>query len=159
MSILPPHASSEAEKEWVESNRDEFAELRSHDASKISYDFQKVTAQACLLINGGAATAVVALLAKDKVDPTILRNVPVCLCLYSLGVAVSAFMMFSSMMRSERWNYFWYHFAYTGIEDRAREQESRALWWERAVQYAFSVAIGCFLAASVWLSVALSIEK
>jgi hypothetical protein len=89
MSILPEHSSKEEQQKWIEDERDEFAELRSHDASKISYDFQKVTAQSCLLINGGAATAVLALLAKDKVDPSLLKTVPWCLALYATGVAAS----------------------------------------------------------------------
>jgi hypothetical protein len=93
--------------------RDEFAEARSHEASKISYDFGKATAQAGLIINGGAATAVIALLAKDKVDPLILRTVPWCLGIYAIGVAASAMMMFAAMMHADNWNYFWYHLAYT----------------------------------------------
>jgi hypothetical protein len=59
---------------------DEFGRARSHEASKIAYDLCKTTAQSCLLINGGAATAVLALLAKEHVDSTILRYVP-----YALG--------------------------------------------------------------------------
>ena len=58
---------------WIETT-----EARSHEASKISYDFGKAAAQAGLIINGGAATAVIALLAKDKVDPIIFKTVPWC---------------------------------------------------------------------------------
>jgi hypothetical protein len=155
MSILPEHNSQKEAEDWEKLDRDEFAELRSHDASKISYDFQKTTAQACLLINGGAATAVVALLAKEKVEPAISRAVPWCLSLYAIGVAVSAFMMFCSMMRSERWNYFWYHFSYTADEARAREHEAKAIRWERIVQIAFVASIACFLLASFGLAIAL----
>jgi hypothetical protein len=54
----------------------EFASSRSHEASKTSYDLCKSIAQACMLINGGAATAVVALLAKDKVDAALLTYIP-----------------------------------------------------------------------------------
>lgn len=154
MTILPEHGSEKEADEWAKQDRDEFAEQRSHDASKIAYDFQKTTAQACLLINGGAATAVVALLAKE-VDAAILKTVPWCLCIYALGVAISAFMMFCSMMRSEGWNYFWYHFSYTTDEKRGREHEARAVWWERAVKYAFAAAIACFLIASFWLAISL----
>ena len=52
-----------------------------YEASKIAYDLSKTTAQSCLLINGGAATAVLALLAKDHVDAAIVRYVP-----WALGV-------------------------------------------------------------------------
>lgn len=156
MSILPEHKSEEDAEEWASAERDDFAEMRSHEASKIAYDFQKTTAQACLLINGGAATAVVALLAKDKVDLVLLKTVPWCLCFYAIGVAVSAFMMFCSMMRSEGWNYFWYHFAYTADETRGRDHEAKAIWWETAVKISFVAAIGCFLIASFWLAMSFS---
>ncbi len=72
MRVLPKHSSPEAEKEWVESELDELAEERSLEASEIAYDFGKATAQAGLIINGGAATAVIALLAKDKGDPPVI---------------------------------------------------------------------------------------
>jgi hypothetical protein len=159
MSVLPKHDSNEAEKKWEEQDRDEFAESRSHDASKISYDFQKVTSQSCLVINGGAATAVIALLAKEKVDPAILKIVPWCLGLYAIGVAVSAFMMFSAMKRADGWNYFWYHFSYTTNEAETRANESNATWWEKAVQLSFTVAIGCFLVASIILAGVLVLAK
>jgi hypothetical protein len=155
VSILPEHESEKQAEEWAKEDRDEFAELRSHDTSKISYDFQKTTAQSCLLINGGAATAVVALLAKEKVAPEILRSVPWCLSLYAVGVAVSAFMMFCSMMRSEGWNYVWYHLSYTANEARGREYEAKAKWWERWVQWSFVAAIACFLFSSLGLALAL----
>jgi hypothetical protein len=156
MSILPEHSSKEEQQKWIEDERDEFAELRSHDASKISHDFQKVTAQSCLLINGGAATAVLALLAKDKVDPSLLKTVPWCLALYATGVAASAVMMFCAMMLAENWNYFWYHFAYTADEVRGRASERKAARWQRLVRTSFVAAMLCFLVASLVLAIALT---
>jgi hypothetical protein len=81
--------------------RDEFAETRSHEAVKTSYDFSKAAAQAGLIINGGAATAVIALLAKDKVEPIIFKIVPWCLTIYAIGVAASAIMMYCAMMHAD----------------------------------------------------------
>jgi hypothetical protein len=77
-----------------------------HEASKISYDFGKAAAQAGLIINGGAATAVIALLAKDKVDPVIFKIVPWCLAIYAIGVTASAIMMYCAMMYADRWNFY-----------------------------------------------------
>jgi hypothetical protein len=136
--------------------RDEFAELRSHDASKISYDFQKVTAQSCLLINGGAATAVLALLAKDKIDPLLYTIVPWCLAGYAAGVALSALMMYSAMMLAENWNYFWYEFAYNDDEPRARKNQKKAAFWQVVVRGCFVCAVVCFIASSLMLSIAMS---
>src|SRR5882757_1195652 len=100
--------------------RDQFAEERSHEAVKISYDFGKAAAQAGLIINGGAATAVIALLAKDKVDPIVFKTVPWCLTIYAIGVTASAVMMYCSMMHADNWNYYWYHLAYTTDKPSAR---------------------------------------
>jgi hypothetical protein len=52
---------------------DKFASDRSHKASEIAYDLCKVTAQSCLLINGGAATAVITYLAKDNIDRALFH--------------------------------------------------------------------------------------
>jgi hypothetical protein len=101
----------------------EFASARSHEASKASYDLCKTIAQACLLINGGASTAVVALLAKDRVDVALLTWIPWGLGTYALGVAVSAFMLYCVMMTAEHWNYFWYHSSYDIDERQALESE------------------------------------
>jgi hypothetical protein len=155
----PEHSSSEDQEKWAKDDRDDFAELRSHDASKIAYDFQKVTAQSCLLINGGAATAVLALLAKDKIDPALLKTVPWCLALYAVGVAASAVMMFCAMMLAEKWNYFWYHFAYTADEARGRANEKKAGGWQKMVRASFVSAMLCFLAASLILATALAYQK
>jgi hypothetical protein len=87
----------------AESAEDKFAAERSHKASALAYDLCRVTAQACLLINGGAATAVLALLAKDKVDPTLFHTVPWSLGFYALGVTVSAVMMSCTMMMADYW--------------------------------------------------------
>jgi hypothetical protein len=136
--------------------RDEFAEARSHEASKISYDFGKATAQAGLIINGGAATAVIALLAKDKVDPLILRTVPWCLGIYAIGVAASAMMMFAAMMHADNWNYFWYHLAYTADTPKARENEKIAAFWGRLVRLSFALTILTFLLASIVLAITMT---
>jgi hypothetical protein len=96
-------------EEAVEKIVDEFGRQRSHEASKIAYDMCKTTAQSCLLINGGAATAVLALLAKDHVDAAIIKNVPWALGGYAVGIALSAIMLFCIMMMADYWNYSWFH--------------------------------------------------
>jgi hypothetical protein len=112
-----------------------------------------------LLINGGAATAVIALLAKDKVDPALLKTVPWCLCIYATGVASSAIMMFCAMMLAENWNYFWYHFAYTADEPQARVNEANATYWRARVRVSFVAAIICFTVASMILAVGMASVK
>jgi hypothetical protein len=96
-------------EEAVEKIVDEFGRQRSHEASKIAYDMYKTTAQSCLVINGGAAAAVLALLAKDHVDAAIIKNVPWALGGYAVGIALSAVMLFCIMMMADYWNYSWFH--------------------------------------------------
>jgi hypothetical protein len=46
-----------------------YAEERSQQDSRISNENARAAAQSAVLVNGGAATAVLAFLAKDKIDP------------------------------------------------------------------------------------------
>ena len=131
---------------------DEFGRERSHEASKIAYDLSKTTAQSCLLINGGAATAVLALLAKDHVDAAIVRYVPWALGGYALGVAVGAFMLFCVMMMADYWNYFWYHAAYVGNDEDAGAAEAVANRWQWAFYFVFALAIALFLGSSLFVA-------
>jgi hypothetical protein len=60
-----------------------YAGERSQQDSRISNENARAAAQSAVLINGGAATAVLAFLAKDKIDPmcsapppTVLLGMP-----------------------------------------------------------------------------------
>jgi hypothetical protein len=64
-------------------------------------------------------------LAKDKVDPAILKTVPWCLTIYALGVTASATMMYCAMMHADKWNFYWYYLAYTADTPSAVESEKR----------------------------------
>jgi hypothetical protein len=131
---------------------EKFAAERSHKASEVAYDFNKSTAQACMLINGGAATAVLAFLAKDAIDPTILKSAPYCLVGYALGVVSSAMMMFAMMKHASHWNYFWYYGSYHVLEEYARESERRASWWSAVIHACFASAMLFFVTASFVLA-------
>jgi hypothetical protein len=123
-----------------------FATDRSHKASEIAYDLCKVTAQACLLINGGAATAVIAFMSKDKIDPHLFHIVPWCLGGYAIGVLTSAAMMFCVMMNADYWNYHWYNISYADDDKGAANYEAVADRWHTALYVCFVVAVIFFLA-------------
>jgi hypothetical protein len=123
----------------TDDREDVFAYARSNEASKFAYESCKVIAQSCLLINGGAATAVVALLSKDKVDQSILTWVPYGLGAYALGVVFSAVMLFCVMMMADQWNYAWYWWSYGDDEELAEQSETSAHHWHKGV-YTFFVA-------------------
>jgi hypothetical protein len=143
MSDSTDRPESEA-VELVDYEVDEFATARSHEASKIAYDICKVIAQSCLLINGGAATAVIALLSKDKVDQALLTWVPMGVSAFALGVVFSACMLFCVMMTADNWNYAWYWWSYGGNQKIADACETRAAWWHKGVYAFFVVPILCF---------------
>jgi hypothetical protein len=108
----------------------------------------KTTAQSCLLINGGAATAVLALLAKDHVDSAIIKNVPYALGGYALGVALSAVMLFCIMMMADYWNYFWYHASYVENDEGAEGAEKIANRWQ--CRHRLSVDCRIFRVSDAW---------
>lgn len=130
----------------------DFETARSHKGSELAYELCKSTAQACLLMNGGAATAVLAFLSKDKIDAPLFHAVPYCLALYGVGVAASAVMLFCVMMNADYWNYYWYYLAYVGDEKTAKAQEPVADKWHNAFLGCFLLTVGCFLFASFTLA-------
>lgn len=132
----------------TKATKDEFAETRSHEASKTAYDLCRVTAQSCMLINGGSATAVIAFLAKDKVEPVLYSTVPYALAGYATGLLFSALMMFSVMMMADYWNYYWYAVSYTKSDEDADRYELTACRWHKLVYVLFALALVCFLCAS-----------
>ena len=67
---------------------------RSLAASQTSNEHSRAVGQACILINGGAATAVIAFLAKDKLEASIFSQAAICLAGYAVGVFFATAMMF-----------------------------------------------------------------
>ena len=137
-------AVAEMEAAEKEEKDDKFAYARSHEASKFAYETCKVIAQSCLLTNGGAATAVVAMLSRDKVDQAVLTWVPWGVGAYALGVVFSAVMLFCVMMMADNWNYAWYWWSYGGDTKAGDECETKAGRWHKAVYTFFIVPIICF---------------
>jgi hypothetical protein len=87
--------------------RQTFAVDRSQKDAESSTATARSTAQAAILINGGAATAVLAFLAKEKLDPLVLKIASICLAGYALGVVVGACMMFCSVRSLEHYSSRW----------------------------------------------------
>jgi hypothetical protein len=135
---------------------DAFMQERSHRASDTAYEIGKSTAQACLLINGGAATAVLAVLAKEHPPAIPQMLTGFSLGLYALGVAMAAVMMFSVMRMADEWNYFWYWMSHGNDLKKGRKAESAAHMWKALVFGTFTFSIACFVVASTLLACGLS---
>jgi hypothetical protein len=152
-------ATEKDEEKEKEEKEDEFAYARSHEASKFAYETCKAIAQSCLIINGGAATAVIALLSKDRVDQAVLTWVPWGLGGYALGVVFSAVMLFCVMMMADNWNYAWYWWSYGDEEKFGDEFETVAGRWHKGVYTFFVVPIICFVVGSGLVAYGLARSK
>jgi len=130
---------------------DPFAVERSHRVSQIANEHSRAAAQACILINGGAATAAIAFIAKDNVTPALLELVPRCIAGYAIGVLFGALMMFCMTQTMEHWSLYWYWRSHGASEKKAEKAARAARWWWYGYNVSFAVTILCFLVASIWL--------
>jgi hypothetical protein len=136
---------------------EKFAAKRSHQDSSISNENIRAAAQAAVLINGGAATAVVAFLAKDKIDPYLLKMVPFALAGYAAGVFFGACMMFFSGLALNHWGLAWRSYMVDKQNvSEVEEQSKKARNWHCKVQISFWAAMLSFVFASIWLMCVLS---
>gem|GEM_PF-3313272 len=134
---------------------EEFKIERSHKASLTSNEHSRATAQACLLINGGAATAVLAYLAKDKIAPNIFDTLPWALFGYTLGVFAGAVMLFCATQAMDHYNRFWlWSVKNPDAQDTADAYANGKWWWDR---YYASFALAGVLFVASNLAVAISI--
>lgn len=146
-------------EEEEEEVKDDFAYARSHEASKFAYETCKVIAQTVLLINGGAATAVIALLSRDRVDQALLTWVPWGIGFYALGVLFAAVMLFCVMMMADNWNYFWYWSSHGDDQEQALKTEARAHGWHKGVYIFFVAPVICFIVGSGFVAYGLAKSK
>lgn len=121
---------------------------RAREDAKTSNDFARVGAQASLIINGGAATAVLAFLSHTGEIPAAKNFVvaaPFALIIYSLGVFLTAASLLVSSKAIEYWMLFW-------------DGDSDGTWGNRLWNVALvlvGTALFCFLGGSVFLAISL----
>lgn len=139
--------------------RRKFAEERSHRDADISNENVRATAQAAILINGGAATAILAFLAKTDIPLVVALAAPWCLVGYALGVSMGAGMMYCSTRSLDCYQMYWRLFAH-GEPDRDAETERKngMKWWTR-MRACFYASIVAFMISSCVLGVALLRSK
>jgi hypothetical protein len=71
-----------------------FAVARSNNAATAANENSRPMGQYALLINGAAASAVIAYLSKEKIDPAVFTAVPWSLVSYAAGCVLAALAMF-----------------------------------------------------------------
>jgi hypothetical protein len=126
---------------------------RSLAASKTSNEHSRTAGQSYILINGGAATAVIAYLSKDKLDASMIPQAALSLAGYGAGVFFAALVMFFATQSMEQWSLYWLARAEGKVTDN--HQCKGHAWWY-AYYAASLMAMVCFVGASVWFALALS---
>src|SRR4029077_259242 len=86
---------------------DEFARRRSHQDSHDTTEHARAAAQAAILINGGAATAILAFISKEGTIARVLDVAAISLSLYALGVFFGAMTMLALANTAGHWNTYW----------------------------------------------------
>lgn len=119
-------------------------------------DHARSAAQATILINGGAATVVIALSTKEpSIGAHVAKIMPYALGGYALGVMFGALMMFFMIHSIQRWAIVWQGRALgypTTRIDRARRWGNI---WHAVAYICFGVAIILFLIGSAVIAGAL----
>jgi hypothetical protein len=133
--------------------RREFAVQRSHKDAESSNATARGTAQAAILINGGAATAVLALLSKESLNPTVLKVASACLGGYALGVLLGAGMMFCIVRSLDFYSLRWRLEAHPveGVNEKASQNHAQR-WWKR-MRNCFYSSMAAFILSSGTLAI------
>jgi hypothetical protein len=136
-----------------------FAAERSNNAAMAANENSRPMAQYALLINGAAASAIIAFLSKDKVDPSVLSSAPWALIAYGIGVVFAALAMFYMTECLDHWNDYWERTARSEPNTTTlpiRELGER--FWRR-VRGQFGISIGCFIVGSAIMQIFVSLFK
>ncbi len=133
----------------------QFALTRSCNAAIAANDNSRPMAQYALVINGAAASAVIAFLTKEHIDPVIFRAVPWTLACYALGVATAAVAMYVMTEALDQWNCFWELTARGEPQADIDAQEAEANRWWNYVRILFFVSIAWFVMGSGSLAIAI----
>ena len=135
--------------------RRSFAVERSHRDAASSNETARATAQAVILINGGAATAILAFLAKGGLPLSTFKAAAACLFLYALGVVAGACMMYCTVRHLDYYSLRWRLDAHPEEgADANRNRRLGARWWGR-MKKCFYASVGVFMISSLVLTVVL----
>jgi hypothetical protein len=139
-----------------EEERRKFAIERSHRDADKSNETIRATAQAAILINGGAATAILAFLSKDGIDSAVYHSAPLSLLGYALGVVAGFSAMYCSIRSLDEYQMRWSIEAHRGRGPRWQKHNARAFGWWKGMQACFAVSMAAFVAGSLVIAVSIS---
>jgi hypothetical protein len=110
----------------------------------------RTATQSAILINGGAATAILAYLSKDTA-PQLLNAASISLLAYAAGVFFAAVSMWCSSQGSAQFGYYWGAVADKNEAGKTQYWNSGQTWLTRH-RASFFVSILCFMFASYWIA-------
>lgn len=117
---------------------------RSHHDARHSNDASRGAAQAAILINGGAATAILAYASKDTSNATLLSSAALALGGYALGVVFGTLMLYSHMKSVHWWMLQWERRALKFEIQRIDRATKRGMRWKTASNVSFGFSILSF---------------
>jgi hypothetical protein len=127
-------------------NRFEFAAQRSHDAAKAANENSRPMAQYALVINGAAASAIIAFLSKEKISADVLSAAPCSLVAYTVGVISGALAMYFMTEALDFVSNAWRDRALGGGDVESEDISAVMFWW--LVRIAVGVSVLSFIIGS-----------
>ena len=157
--VVLPNAASRQSRAMPNANMSDdparaFAIRRSHDQANAANENSRPMALYALLINGAAASAVIAFLSKEKIDPEVVALAPYSLLCYAVGVVIGVIGMFCMTESLDHFSHSWRYSALPGGNPEAEKRRGTIYWW--AVRVAVSLSILSFAAGSCVLAYALT---
>jgi hypothetical protein len=136
-------------------DKNDLALARANADFATANENSRASAQAAILISGGAATAILAYLAKEAASPpTLLALAPIALLIYAAGVSLAALGLRFTSSSIAQWGYYWQEMIGKDGAEAAGDAERRVLATHantvanRCVYSSFA----CFAIASVLLA-------
>lgn len=127
---------------------------RTHQDYKAGQESHRTTAQYVMLINGGAATAILASSSRaDGVGIPLVADVPISLIGYAIGVSLGAAMMYALSIEQRYWGDYWTSIALPGKGIPTDKSYHNAERWKRFGVWIFRLSILSFVASSLWIAV------
>ena len=137
----------------MEVDASDFAAARSHDTAKAANENSRPMAQYALLINGAAASAIIAFLSKERIDTEVLTMAPWSLIFYAIGVVFGVTAMFCMTESLDYYSNAWRFTALAQSGADGQRNRGDLFWW--VVRVAVSASIVCFVIGSVVFAYAL----
>jgi hypothetical protein len=137
-----------------EKSQKDFQAERTHKDYQASIETGRAATQAAILINGGAATAILTFLSKQMPPPPeVVTGASLSLLFYTVGVVCGAVSMWSSAYSSGSWGSKWEKDFFNRTEDK-KDYQRRAECWQSGHRVFMWLSFLSFVAATFIIATA-----